>query len=250
MEAFTAALPARAPAPALKVLVYNVNGLRSVLREERRAELLAWLAAEDPDVLCLQEVKADAAAVAKEGLASAFPSLPHAYFASGDEAAPGFKKGYAGVAVYSKAPALSVAVGLGSAAHDAEGRVLTLRFEWGTLVNVYVPNSGQKLERLAYRTQQFDPALRAHLAGLAAPAAEGGAGSAGGGGGAVLCVGDFNVAHQNCDVDGFKAYRNKVAGFCDAERDQFAALLGAGYTDLWRAANPATLQYSACVCAQ
>ncbi len=255
MAAFVAGLPPRGGGGGVKVLCYNVNGLRGATREgERREEMLAWLAAEDPDVLCIQEVKADRAAVEKEKLAGVFPSLPHAYFACGEEDGARFKKGYAGVAVFSKEPAVSCTVGLGSKAHDGEGRVLTLAFPWGTLVNVYAPNSGQALDRLGYRTEEFDPALRAHLGKLLK--AEGGGGSSsssGGGGGAappVLVVGDFNVAHQNCDVMGFKEYRNKIAGFCDGERDNFAALLAEGYRDLWRDANPTTLQYSECWAAQ
>ena len=233
MAAFVQGLPARpSPATALKVLCYNVNGLRGAIKGERRAELLAWLAAEDPDILCIQEVKADEEAVAKEKLGEAFPGLPHAYFACGEPAGAGFKKGYAGVAIFSKAPALGVAKGLGDPAHDGVGRVLTLTFPWGTLVNVYAPNSGQALDKLEYRTTQFDPAFRAHLSKLRQGNAK------------VLVMGDFNVAHQNCDVTAFKESRNKTAGFCDAERENFALLLQDGYVDVWRAANPANLQYS------
>jgi exodeoxyribonuclease-3 len=238
MAAFTASLPARAPG-GVKILCYNVNGLRGAVKEERKAALLAWVAREDPDVLCLQEVKADAEAVEKERLGALFPTLPHAFFACGDPALAGFKKGYAGCAVFSKVAPLATAAGLGAAAHDGQGRVATARFAWGTVVCVYAPNSGQKLERLEYRTGGFDPALRAHLAGLA-----GGAGGGAAGAPLIVC-GDFNVAHQDCDVEGYLRHRNKVAGFCDGERDGFAQLLAAGFRDAWRDANPGVLQYSA-----
>ena len=239
MDAFTASLPARAPG-GVKILCYNVNGLRGAVKEERKAALLAWVAREDPDVLCLQEVKADAEAVEKERLGALFPTLPHAFFACGDPALEGFKKGYAGCAVFSKVAPLATAAGLGAAAHDGQGRVATARFAWGTVVCVYAPNSGQKLERLEYRTGGFDPALRAHLAGLA-----GGAGGGAAGGAPLIVCGDFNVAHQDCDVEGYLRHRNKVAGFCDGERDGFAQLLAAGFRDAWRDANPGVLQYSA-----
>jgi exodeoxyribonuclease III len=232
MAAFTASLPARAPG-GVKIVCYNVNGLRGAVKEERKAALLAWLEREDPDVLCLQEVKADADAVEKERLAALFPSLPHAFFACGDPALAGFKKGYAGCAVFSKVAPVAASAGIGNAEHDGQGRVATARFAWGTVVSVYAPNSGQKLERLEYRTTKWDPALRAYLEGLK-------------GGGPVIAVGDFNVAHQDCDVEGYLRHRNKVAGFCDGERDGFAALLAAGFKDAWRDANPGVLQYSAC----
>ena len=88
-------IPAR-PA-GVKILCYNVNGLRAAVKGDKGVALRAWLAREDPDVLCLQEVKADADAIAKEKLADLFkPALPFAYFAPGDPAAAGFKKGYAG----------------------------------------------------------------------------------------------------------------------------------------------------------
>jgi exodeoxyribonuclease-3 len=239
LAAFTATLPVRGVG-GVKILCYNVNGLRGAVKEDRKAALLAWVEREDPDVLCLQEVKADAEAVAKEGLGALFPTLPHAFFACGDPALAGFKKGYAGCAVFSKVAPLATAAGLGDPAHDGQGRVATARFPWGTVVSVYAPNSGQKLERLGYRTEQWDPALRAYLEGL-----RGGAGVQGGA--PVVVVGDFNVAHQDCDVEGYLRHRNKVAGFCDGERDGFAALLGAGYHDVWREANPGVLQYSACL---
>jgi len=218
----------------MKVLVYNVNGLRAVLRPESKADFLAYLAREDADVLCLQEVKADASVVEKEKLKDCFlPLYPHAYFACGEEGLEGFKKGYAGCAVFSKQAATSFKAGLGAPEHDGQGRVLTVNYPNLVIVNVYSPNSGQKLERLEYRTEKFDPALSTFLKGLLSDSQA-----------RVLCVGDFNVAHQNCDVAGFKNYRNKIAGFCDGERDRFGEFLKLGFRDVWRDANPTALAYS------
>lgn len=231
MAAFIASLPPRRA--GVKVVCYNVNGLRAAVKGDRKAEFLAWIAAEDPDVLCLQETKADADVVAKEKFASLFPSLPHAVFAPGDPAIDGFKKGYAGVAIFSKTAPLETMIGLGDAAHDAAGRFVAARFAWGAVVSVYVPNSGQKLDRLEYRTASWDVVLRARLGALTAAT-----------GGRVLVVGDFNVAFNDGDVEGHKAYRNKIAGFCDGERDGFAALLASGFRDPWRAANPNVKEYS------
>jgi exodeoxyribonuclease III len=238
LASFTAALPARAPGGGVKVLSYNVNGLRAALRADRRDAFLAWLAREAPDVIALQEVRADAEAIEREALAAAFAgSHPHAVFASGEPRAPGFKKGYAGVALFSRAPPLRAHRGVGGApAHDAAGRLVAATFAFGTVACVYAPNSGAKLERLDYRTREWDAALRARLADLARDAP----------GGRLLVVGDFNVALSDADVAGFKEYRNKIAGFCDGERDNFATLLRENaLRDVWREANPDTVEFSA-----
>ena len=232
--AFTASLPpplapAAACAPGCgKILSVNVNGMRALLSKVG-ADLQGWLAAEGASVLVLQEVKADVAAVAKAGLDKAFPALPHARFAC---SGPPAKKGYSGVAIFSAHAPLAWHEGVGVPGIDAEGRVLAAEFEHHFIVVVYVPNSGQKLDRLAWRTEVFDPAFAAYLQKLQARKP-------------VVVLGDFNVAYHNFDVADPKAYRNKIAGFCDAERDNWQRLLlgaapaGAGLVDAWREANPA-----------
>ena len=208
MDAFVATLPPRPAGACVKVVSYNVNGLRAAIKGDRGIAFRAWLAAEDPDVLCLQEVKADADAIKKEKLSSLFPSLPHAVFAPGDPTLDNFKKGYAGVAIFSKVKPLNVTIGLGDEEHDGTGRLITAVFEWGVLVNAYVPNSGAKLEKLQYRTTSWDPVLRTYLKSVIS--------SSPGGAGRALLVGDLNVAFSNGDVDGWKDnYRNTIAGFCD-----------------------------------
>ena len=232
MATHTASLPPRLA--GIKVLSYNVNGLRSCIRPDRAADFQAWITAEDPDVFVIQEVRADDAVIIKEKFASLFSSLPYVVFAAGDPKGEGYKKGYAGVAIYSKTAPLETSTGLGESAHDGHGRFVSATFPWGCIVNVYVPNSGQKLERLSYRTEEWDPAMRARLQELAVKTHEG----------KVLILGDFNVAFQNADVTGWKEYRNKIAGFCDGERQGFSELLNIGFRDLWREANKNILQYS------
>jgi exodeoxyribonuclease-3 len=232
--AFNASLPpplapAAACAPGCgKILSVNVNGMRALLSKVG-ADLQGWLAAEGASVLVLQEVKADVAAVAKAGLEKAFPALPHARFAC---SGPPAKKGYSGVAIFSAHAPLAWHEGVGVPGIDAEGRVLAAEFDHHFIVVVYVPNSGQKLDRLAWRTEVFDPAFAAYLQKLQARKP-------------VVVLGDFNVAYHDFDVTNPKAYRNKIAGFCDAERDNWLRLLlgpapaGAGLVDAWREANPA-----------
>lgn len=95
----------------------------------------------------------------------------------------------------------------------------------------YVPNSGQKLDRLDARTHVWDPALRSTCISLAAKQP-------------LLLVGDLNVAFHDCDIHDPKTNRNKSAGFCDGERDGFAALLAAGMHDTWRERNPDVQQFT------
>ena len=122
-------------------------------------------------------------------------------------------------------------------AHDGAGRLIESTFAWGTLINVYVPNSGATLGNVDGR-KAWDVDFAARLRELAA---------AGGGGGAppLVVVGDLNVAFADADVADYQKYRDKVAGFLDSERDGFAELLRAGeLVDLWRAEHPELKAYS------
>uniref|UniRef100_A0A7S0K7L5 Endonuclease/exonuclease/phosphatase domain-containing protein n=1 Tax=Cafeteria roenbergensis TaxID=33653 RepID=A0A7S0K7L5_CAFRO len=123
------------------------------------------------------------------------------------------RKGYAGVAAFSRTPPIASSTGLGEAELDEEGRVVTLEWEGLAVVGCYTPNSGQTLGRLDFRTTRWDPAFRAHLATLERRR------------GRVLVVGDLNVAFRDYDVYDPKRMRNKAAGFCDAERANFAAMI-------------------------
>lgn len=149
MAAFIAGLPAAGPssegsgsssgpaagagaAPLVKILSWNANGLRAALGPARKADVQAWLAAEAPDILCIQETKIDGSLCA--GLRDAFaPSLPHAHFTCCAE-----KKGYAGTAIFSREAPLAFSSGLGDGLHDAEGRVTTAEYAGFYVVNVCV----------------------------------------------------------------------------------------------------------------
>ena len=237
--AFIASLPvpsksASSVAPGCgKILSVNVNGLRSLLNKVG-GELQRWLEAEAASVLVLQEVKADVDAVTKCGLATAFPALPHARFAC---SGPPAKKGYSGVAIFSAHAPIAWHEGIGDKAIDAEGRVLAAEFETHYVVVVYVPNSGAKLDRLAWRTQHFDPAFAAYLRRMQAVKP-------------VVVLGDYNVAYHAYDVADPKKYRNKIAGFVDAERENWHNLIlnsgaaGAGLVDAWRESYPKRQLYT------
>ena len=127
------------------------------------------------------------------------------------------------MAIFTKVEPLSVTYGLGIEEHDHEGRVITAEFEGFYLVCCYTPNSQDGLKRLVYR-MTWEDAFRAHLQALDEKKP------------VVLC-GDLNVAHKEIDLKNPKTNRRNP-GFTDEERGKMTALLGAGFTDTFRAKYP------------
>jgi exodeoxyribonuclease-3 len=198
----------------LKLVSWNINGLRAGLRRN----VLEYLADERPDVLCLQETRTEPDEVK--------PRWPTAYETFWN---PAKKKGYAGTAIFTTIRPLRVFAGIGRAAHDAEGRVLTAEYDDFFLVNVYVPNSQRGLTRLAYR-QEWDAAFLRYLKKLERRKP-------------VVCCGDFNVAHTELDLANPRAnMRNH--GFTPEERAGFEALLRKGFLDTFREFEPGGGHYT------
>ncbi|MBM3876648.1 MAG: exodeoxyribonuclease III [Verrucomicrobia bacterium] len=188
----------------MKLVSWNVNGLRSVLRRN----FLEWLDAENPDVLCLQETRCEPDDV---GLL-----LPAAYMTYWNCAE---KRGYSGTAIFTKSRPLSVTRGIGVARHDREGRVLTAEFGEFFVVDVYTPNSQRELTRLGYR-QQWDRAFLRYVKNLE-------------GRKPVVFGGDLNVAHTELDLANPKS-NVKNHGFTPEERAGFGAMVKAGFVDTFR----------------
>ena len=193
----------------MKLISWNVNGLRACVGKG----FFDFFKEEDADIFCLGETK-----MQPEQADFSFEGY-YPYWNSAE------KKGYSGVAVFTKHQPLSVAYGLGIDEHDHEGRVLTLEFESFYLVNVYVPNSQNELARLDYRMKWEDD-FRAYVCALDQKKP-------------VVICGDMNVAHQEIDLKNPKTNR-KNAGFTDEERQKMTQLLESGFTDTWRAQNPET----------
>lgn len=159
------------------------------------------------DVFCIQESK-----MQREQATFDFPNYEE-YWNSAE------KKGYSGVAIFSKQKPLCVEYDMGIAHHDKEGRIITAEFKDFYLVNVYTPNSKRELERLDYRMEWEDD-FRAFLKGLESKKP-------------VIVCGDLNVAHKEIDLKNPKTNRRN-AGFTDEEREKMSVLLDSGFTDTYR----------------
>jgi exodeoxyribonuclease-3 len=188
----------------VKLISWNVNGLRSVLRKN----FLEYLGAESPDILCLQETKAR-----PDDVEQLWPATYTTYWNSAA------KKGYSGTVIFTKTRPLKVDLGIKIEAHDNEGRVLTAEYPDFFLVNVYVPNSKRELTRLAYR-QEWDRDFLRYLKKLERKKP-------------VIFCGDLNVAHTEIDLANPKANVGNH-GFTPEERAGFTALVKAGFIDTFR----------------
>lgn len=201
----------------MKIYSWNVNGIRAAIGKS----FLEELKTSNADIYCLQETKAQQDQVIK-ALENVTDYHLYAYSAE--------RKGYSGVAILTKIKPLSISNGIGVLAHDTEGRVLTLEFEKFYMVNVYVPNSGNELVRLGYRSE-WDVAFAAYLANLKKSKP-------------VVVTGDFNVAHQPLDLARPKENYNKTSGYTQTEIDGMDLLLKAGYVDAFRTKHPEKVQYT------
>ncbi len=199
----------------MKLVSWNVNGVRAALGKG----LLDWMNAAKADVICLQEVKALPGDV--QGVA-----WPKGYELVWNAAE---KKGYSGTALFTRQKPLGVTLGLGSPAHDAEGRAITAEFADHYVVGVYVPNAQPELARLGFR-QAWDRALLAHAKKLEKKKP-------------VLFCGDLNVAHEEIDLARPKENVGNP-GFSDEERAGFRDFLGAGFIDTFRQFEPGAGHYS------
>jgi exodeoxyribonuclease-3 len=159
----------------MRLISWNVNGLRAVHRKGNLAEVFAC----DPDILCLQEIKAEKEQLPEEVRHTAGY---YSYFESSKE-----KRGYSGVATYTKREPANVEHGLGIERFDKEGRVLTTYFNDFTLLNVYFPQGGGGDERFQYKLDFYDAFLE-HIERLRAD------------GHSIIFCGDVNVAHEEIDL--------------------------------------------------
>ena len=196
----------------MKIISLNLNGIRSA----KNKGVYAWLKKQDADLVCMQEIKAQAADMHDDMLAL---EGYYSYFHYAD------KKGYSGVGIYSKQKADAVIEGLGIADIDSEGRYLEVRLGNLSVVSLYLPSGSSGEERQAFKFSmmaRFMPQLKA----LKASGRE------------VIICGDWNIAHQEADLKNWKGNR-KNSGFLPEERAWLTALFSdVGWVDVYRDLYP------------
>lgn len=199
----------------MELLSWNVNGIRSCIDKG----FIEWVKQRDPDILCLQETKAQPNQIS---FSFDFPDYSICWSSAK-------KKGYSGVATFSKQKPLSISKKLGIKELDDEGRFLQLEYKKFYLLNIYFPNAQRGLKRLDYKLR-FNQVVLEYIESLRKKKD------------LVIC-GDFNVAHKEIDLKNPKT-NLKNAGFSPKERDFFTELLEHGYIDTFREFDQSIGQYT------
>ncbi len=210
----------------MKIIAWNVNGLRSLLKTNYLDELISN---ENPDIFCMGETKLSCPYDDIESqIIKTFPKFKFRYWSPCK-----IKGGYSGTAIFCKKEPLSVNYGLKYKNEDIdeEGRVITIELDKFYLVHVYTPNSGQALNRLEWRTTVWDRAFEHYLNHLQKTKP-------------IIVCGDLNVAKEPIDLARPKT-NLKTAGFTVEERNSFNKILtNCNLTDSYRKLNPSKIEYS------
>lgn len=201
----------------MKIISYNVNGIRAALKKD----FLEWLAAANPDVLCLQETKATEDQLDTD----VFRTLgyEYQYWFSAQ------KKGYSGVAILSKIAPNNVAYGTGIESMDFEGRNVRVDFDQLSVMSLYLP-SGTNADRLEFKLTYMDQFL-AYVNQLKTTIPN-----------LVIC-GDYNICHEEIDIHNPKQNQN-TSGFLPVERAWLSKFINSGFVDSFRYLNPDPHHYS------
>jgi len=200
----------------MKIISWNVNGIRSVFKTTFRE----WLKANNPNIVCLQEIKADYAELNEE-----FSQIDGYYLYSNSSS---LRKGHAGVAVYTKIKPLNVETKLGIERFDEEGRCLKLTFKDFILFNFYIPNGARDKHDIPYKLEVYKQLLPIFQSFADKP---------------VILTGDFNIAHTELDVYHWKNNQNNTM-FTPEERRQITNLIDLGYVDTFRYKYPEKKSYT------
>jgi len=193
----------------IKIISWNTNGLRATAKQGFFAPLFEN---KKMDILCLQETKVEA-----EQLPPEVRNVPgySSYFSHSK-----LKKGYSGVAIYSKIEPKEVFYGMGIKKFDDEGRIVGAKYKDFTLINIYFPNGGGGPERLAYKLEFYDAFLQFILKLRK-------------NGEHVIFCGDVNTAHKEIDLARPKANEDNT-GFLPIEREWIDEVINAGFIDVFR----------------
>lgn len=207
----------------LKLVSWNVNGIRAVMKKD----FIESLNELNADIICLQETKAHPEQVEHKLIEMGYS---YEYWNSAE------KKGYSGTAIFSKIKPINVTYGLGIEEHDNEGRVITAEFEEFFLITVYTPNSKRELERLDYRYEKWDIDFLKYVKNLEKTKP-------------VVFCGDLNAAHKEIDIKNDKANKTTAtkpgsAGFTDKEREGIDNIISSGFIDTFRKFHPQEEKFS------
>jgi exodeoxyribonuclease-3 len=192
----------------MRIISWNVNGLRANVKKGG----FDWFLNDSPDIFCIQEVKAEAEQL-EEGVRN-----PSGYFSYFDHSKG--RKGYSGVAVYSKIKPEKVEYGMGATEFDQEGRFLALFFKDFVLLNIYFPNGGGGPDRLSFKLKYYEKFLE-YIDGLKKKGHE------------ILFCGDVNTAHTEIDLARPKENEDNT-GFLPIEREWLDKVVSHGYADVFR----------------
>jgi exodeoxyribonuclease-3 len=201
-----------------RIVSLNANGLRSAASKG----LLPWIEAAAPDLVCLQEVKAQEADLSPELLR---PQGLHAHFHCAEA------RGYSGTAIYARKRPRSVSTGFGNKEFDREGRYVEAQFAHVTVISVYFPSGSSSPERQAAKFRFLEVFAR-HLARLRASGRE------------VILCGDVNIAHKEIDLKNWRS-NQKNSGFLPEERAWLDRLFAQdAWVDVFRRVEPGADQYT------
>jgi exodeoxyribonuclease-3 len=202
----------------MRIISLNLNGIRSAFSKGAQP----WLLQQQADIICVQELKAQAIDMTPEMLA---PPGYHGYFHYAE------KKGYSGVGIYTRQKPEAIIAGLGIAEFDSEGRYLEVQFGNLSVVSVYLPSGSSGEERQAMKFK-FMAAFLPHLVRLRDSGRE------------VIICGDWNIAHQEIDLKNWRGNR-KNSGFLPEERAWLTQVFDeVGFVDVFRKLHPELEAYT------
>ena len=209
---------------SIKIIAWNINGIRANLK---KPNLFNLIENEKPHIICFGETKLSCPIdKVQKTLRDKIKGYKYRYYSQCI-----VKGGYSGTSIFSKKEPKSVIFGIESKKNDMEGRVITLEFKKYFLVHVYTPNSGESLQRLDYRTKEWDELFRKFLKKLQTKKN-------------IIVCGDLNVANEDIDIHNPKTNK-RTAGFTDEERESFKkTLTNLKLVDSYRLMNPTKEEYS------
>lgn len=201
----------------MKIITYNVNGIRAAITKG----LLNWVKATDADILCFQEIKATEDQISKEE----FKTLGYTAYAF-----PAQKKGYSGVAIFTKEVPKHVEYGCGIEKYDFEGRIIRADYSTFSVLNVYMPSGSSGEDRQVFKFGWMEDFL-VYISELRESFPN------------LIVCGDYNICHKAIDIHNPKS-NAKTSGFLPEEREWMSTFFNSGFIDAFRHFNEEPHHYT------